>query len=238
MIQSCSVVTEQDNVLLSYRYIPELDWFLLVEQTENEALKPIRQALYYNLAFSAGVTLLVLLISGFTVHRFQSHLETMAKTDKLTGLNNRQYFDVLFAHAVDNIGRHIPGLSLAIFDMDNFKNINDRQGHLAGDRLLQSVSLLLKEHVRKSDVIARWGGDEFVILFQKCDAETAIGLMDKIRERIAVTHNEIKTDISVSISVGVAEYKHGDTCDTLLARADDCLYAAKGKGGNGVVGSC
>jgi len=218
---------ELGTILLSYRYIPELNWFLLVEQTENKALRPIRQALYSNLLISAGITLLVLLISSFTIHRFQLQLEAMAKSDKLTGLVNRQYFDVLFAHALDNIGRHTTGLSLALFDLDNFKKINDSRGHLAGDRILRSIALLAKEHIRKSDIIARWGGDEFVILFQKCDAETAHRLMDKISERITCSFDESETAIPVSISVGIAEYESGDTCETLLARADKLMYEVK-----------
>ena len=224
---------EQGTILLSYRYIPELNWFLLVEQTENKALKPIRQALYSNLLISAGITLLVLLISSFTIHRFQLQLEAMAKTDKLTGLYNRQYFDVLFAHALDNIGRHTTGLSLALFDLDNFKKINDSRGHLAGDRILQSIALLARENIRKSDVLARWGGDEFVVLFQKCDAETTHRLMDKISKHITCSLNENKTAISVSISVGIAEYEPGDTCETLLARADKLMYETKRKERNG-----
>ena len=151
----------------------------------------------------------------------------MAKSDKLTGLVNRQYFDVLFAHALDNIGRHTTGLSLALFDLDNFKKINDSRGHLAGDRILQAIALLVKENIRKSDILARWGGDEFVILFQKCDAETAHRLMDKISERITCSFDESETAIPVSISVGIAEYESGDTCETLLARADKLMYEVK-----------
>ena len=226
---------ERGNILLSYRYIPELDWFLLVEQTEEKVLQPIRHALYSNLLISAAITFLILLISSITIHRFQSQLEAMAKNDKLTGLINRQYFDLLCAHALDNIGRHTSGLSLALFDLDNFKKINDTQGHLAGDRTLKAIALLVKEHIRKSDIIARWGGDEFVILFQKCDADTAVRLMEKIRDRIASTLNERETETLISISAGVAEYEPGDTGDSLLARADKCLYEAKGRGRNQVV---
>ena len=127
-------------------------------------------------------------------------------------------------------------LSLALFDLDNLKKINDSQGHLAGDQVLNAIASLTKKHVRKSDVIARWGGDEFVILFQRCDAVTAIGLMNNIRESIASTLNHIKTEIPVSISVGVTEYKLGDTSETLLARADKYLYEAKRKGRNRVMG--
>ena len=226
----------QDTVLLSYRYIPELDWFLLVEQTEDVALAPLRNALFFNLIISAAITLLVLLISGFTIHHFQSHLESMAKTDKLTGLFNRQYFDVLFAHVINNVGRHTSRLSLALFDVDNLKTVNDQEGHLGGDRLLQSVSLLAREHIRKNDVIARWGGDEFVILFQDCDAKTAAQLMDRIRLRIFSTANQEEAPVQKSISVGIAEFEPEDTCETLLARADTQLYEAKRKGRNRIEG--
>lgn len=225
-----------DTVLLSYRYIPELDWYLLVEQTENSALAPLRHALFINLTISAGITLLVLLISGFTIHRFQSRLENMARTDKLTGLYNRQFFDALFSHAMDNVGRHTTKLSLALFDIDHLKTVNDREGHLAGDRLLQSVALLAREHIRKNDIIARWGGDEFAILFQECDAQTAIRLMDRIRERITSTLNSEGEDANKSISVGIAEFQAGDTCDALLARADNQLYEAKRQGRDRVIG--
>ena len=227
---------KDDTVLLSYRYIPELDWFLLVEQTENSALAPLRQALYINLVISAVITLLVLLISGFTIHRFHSSLESMARTDKLTGLYNRQFFDALFGHAMDNVGRHTTRLSLALFDVDHLKTVNDREGHLAGDRLLQSVALLAREHIRKNDIIARWGGDEFVLLFQECDAATAVRLMDRIRQRVESSIDTGEGELRKSISVGVAEFESGDSCESLLARADNQLYEAKRQGRNRVVG--
>ena len=227
---------DHDQVLLSFRFIPELNWYLLVEQTEYSALRPLRRALYINLLISAVIIILVLIIGGFTVNRFQSNLETMAKTDKLTGLMNRQYFDVIFAHALNNIGRHTSGISLAIFDLDNFKKINDNKGHLAGDKFLQETAKLARAQVRKSDVIARWGGDEFVIMLQKCDAKTAINLLNNIRKQINDKLNDDKTNFTISISAGIAEYKPGDTCDTLLARADKNLYRAKKQGRNRIVG--
>jgi len=101
---------------------------------------------------------------------------------------------------------------------------------------LKSIASLAKGHLRKSDIIARWGGDEFVILFQKCDAETAICLMNKIREHISTTLNEGKSNSKVSISAGVVGYEPGDNGDTLLARADKYLYKAKRKGRNLVAG--
>lgn len=225
---------EQDTVLLSYRYIPELDWYLLVEQPEDVALEPLRRALYFNLIISTVITLMVLLISGFTVHRFQSRLEIMARTDKLTGLFNRQYFDALFAHALSNIGRNTSRLSLALFDVDHLKMVNDREGHVAGDQFLSSVALLARDHIRKNDIIARWGGDEFAILLQECDSKSATRIMNNIREAVESTLNREGSQVHLSISVGIAEFEAGDSCETLLTRADSNLYEAKRKGRNRV----
>lgn len=228
--------TEKENYLLSYRYIPELDWLLLVEQPESEALSPIRQSLYVNLAVSALVTLLVLVISGIAVHRFQARLELMARTDKLTGLYNRQYFDAIFAHVVSGRERHSIPLTLALFDLDNLKLINDRQGHLEGDRLLRQVADCALKSIRKSDVVARWGGDEFAVLLPNCDEKAAVRLLDGIREKVNSTLEVAKGGGAVSISVGVAEYRPGDSQEALLNRADRRLYQAKRQGRNQVWG--
>ncbi len=226
-----------DNVMLSYRFIPELDWFLLVEQTENEALQPLRHALYLNMAISAVVTLLVVLVSGLAVNKYHSRLESMARIDKLTGLYNRQYFDALFEHAMGGLGRQISRLTLVLLDVDNLKRINDEKSHLAGDEYLKGVAMLARDNLRKNDVIARWGGDEFAILLQECDAQTAAGLMEKIRERVEASLQTLGAGLPVSISVGVAEYEAGDSCNAMLARADRRLYRAKSEGRNRVVAS-
>lgn len=218
---------DDDNILLSYRFIPELNWYLLVEQPESDTLAPIREALYINLAIGAFVTLIVLLISGYTINRFQGRLEVMAKTDKLTGLINRQYFDAIFHHTLRRIERSKASLSLAIFDVNNLKTVNDSCGHLEGDRLLQKVAGIAQAQIRSSDVLSRWGGDEFTILFPDCEAEAAARIMEKIR--CAVEEQIVLADIDIpaGISTGIAQYRLGDTMDTLLARADERLYAHK-----------
>jgi len=229
--------TDKDVFLLSYRYIPELDWFLIVEQPESVALQPIRHALYINLGISVAVTLLVLLLSGYTINLFQSRLESMARTDKLTGLANRQYFDVVFDYSIKSAERHRNLLSLVVFDVDDLKNINDRYGHLEGDRILAEVARMAREGVRRSDVVARWGGDEFTILFLDCDETVAGDLMDAIRQSIKTSLFVSETDTPVTISAGVVQFRGGDNPDTtesLLARADAQLYFAKRKGRDNV----
>lgn len=227
--------TADDTILLSYRYIPELDWYLVVEQPESEALRPIRQALVFNLGVSALLTVLILLLSGYTVNRFQQRLETLARSDKLTGLVNRQYFDAVFEHTLRSVDRQHGTVSLVLFDVDGLKAINDRFGHLEGDRILAAVAGLVRDGIRQSDVVARWGGDEFVILFPDCDRATAGELVEAIRLRIRLSLTLGRSNEPVTISAGVAEYRSGDSPDGLLARADERLYRAKRQGRDRVV---
>ncbi len=224
-----------DNILLSYRYIPELEWYLLVEQAESDALEPIRHALYINLAVGALITILVLLISGITIDRYQLRLEELARTDKLTGLVNRQYFDAIYEHNLGNLDRRGGPLSLAMFDIDNLKVVNDQLGHLEGDRLIRTIAELASESVRRSDVVSRWGGDEFAILFLDCDKATATQLIERLSEQVYLRFDGLLTGCHVALSAGVAGYREGDSCSGMLQRADERLYAAKHSGGNQVV---
>lgn len=225
----------RDQILLSYRYIPELDWFLLVAQPESEALAPLRHALYFNLAVGALITLLVLIISGITVNRYQSRLEEMARTDKLTGRVNRQYFDIIYEHNLGHMDRRGGPMSLALFDIDNLKAVNDQLGHLEGDRVIRAIADLAGESVRRSDVVSRWGGDEFAILFLDCDKDTATKLLDALREKVYARFDGLLVGCNVAISAGVAGFREGDSCSGMLQRADERLYDAKHQGGNQVV---
>ena len=226
-----------ETILLTYRFIPELNWYLLVEQSEGDALAPIRHALYLNLTIGGAITLLVLLISAYTINRFQSRLERMARTDKLTGLINRQYFDVIYQHAIRRMERIDAPLSLAIFDIDNLKPINDRHGHMEGDRVISAVAQIAQAQVRASDVVSRWGGDEFTLLFPDCDETAAQAIVEKIHRRIVEQLGQGSDGIEVSISAGVAQYHPGDDAASLLVRADRRLYTAKRQGKSQVLGA-
>lgn len=224
-----------DTILLSYRFIPELDWYLMVEQPESEALRPIRHAFYYNLGISAAITLFVLFISGYTVNLFHRRLESLARTDKLTGLINRHYFDVVFEHILQTSQRHDRPVSLAVFDIDNLKYINDHNGHLEGDRVIASVAAIASNMVRQSDIVSRWGGDEFTVLFVDCDREKSLELMESIRRHVEeAVFCGVDSD-GVTVSAGVAQNHPDDSVETLLFRADKRLYEAKRKGRNRVV---
>lgn len=223
------------DYLLNVRFIPELDWYLFVERAENSAFEGIRHTLYANLAISLLITAIVLLATSLTINRYQGRLETMATTDKLTGLVNRQAFDLLMEQALREQKRSRSSLLAMLIDIDDFKRINDRQGHLAGDSVLRQVAATIRHNLREADIVSRWGGEEFLVLFKGTPEAEGLQLAEKIRLAVETTgFPDLKENITVTISIGVADYKAGETADALIARADQALYAAKSAGRNAV----
>jgi len=150
-----------ETVMLNSRYLPELGWYLLVEQNVSEEMLPITRVLVINLAISSVITALVLLIAWIAIHRYQQRLELVAGTDSLTGLLNRQAFEFVFQQSIRDTERTQRALSVILADIDFFKQINDGYGHLTGDRVLKELAQLAKHAVRDSDVVVRWGGKSF-----------------------------------------------------------------------------
>lgn len=160
--------------------------------------------------------------------------EHNAFTDVLTGLGNRRWMKDIFERELTR-SQH-DGLSpcLMMIDIDNFKRFNDHYGHMAGDRVLAAVADSLREHLRPTDLIARFGGDEFAALLPALDLEQAMQAGERLRARIAeLSPPSLSTAITVSI--GVAACTAGDTVDTLVHRADEALYRAKSLGRNRVA---
>lgn len=232
---SLSYVGDQGRIFLCYRYIPELAWFLIVEESEEAALATLRRALYVNILIGGSITLLVLLVSGFTVHRFQERLERLASIDRLSGLFNRHFFEILFANALSMARRYRQDLSLLLFDIDLFKQINDRHGHMAGDEVIRRTAAIVKQSRRATDIASRWGGDEFMILLSDCDEPNARRIAEELRRKIQEEVRVVGGDRPVTISVGVAAYRHGEGPEELIARVDARLYAAKEAGRNRVA---
>ena len=221
--------------LLSARLVPELDWYLFVEKSADEDLARVRRTLYVNLAIAAGITLVILLLANLTLDRYQGRLEEMATTDHLTGLLNRQASELLFEQAAREFKRRPTPLAVLLLDIDHFKAINDRHGHLAGDRVLEAAARLLRGSVREADVLCRWGGEEFLVLLKGCDATCAGTLAEKLRQAMAAAPIVAEgSEVAVTLSVGMTSYGPSDTPDSALARADEALYAAKEGGRNRV----
>jgi diguanylate cyclase (GGDEF)-like protein len=221
------------NHLLNVRFIPELNWYLFVERIEDEALKEIRGTLYLNLAICVMITIITLTATSLTINRYQGRLEEMATTDKLTGLANRQAFDLIMPHVVNEARRDRAPLLAMLIDIDHFKEINDRLGHLAGDDVIRDIARTIKATLRQSDLVCRWGGEEFLVLLKGTNAEQGRQLAEKIRLAIeSSTYRHGEQSIPVTASLGVAAYTAGETLDQLIARADHALYDAKRKGRN------
>jgi diguanylate cyclase (GGDEF)-like protein len=159
--------------------------------------------------------------------------ELIAARDQLTGLFNRRSFDQRLDEAIAHATRHSGTFSLLLIDIDNFKSINDRYGHIVGDEVLRRFAEALHERLRQNDVAARWGGEEFVILADGASLENACQLGEQIRAAIKAT--TFPRLMEVTASIGVTAHGTGDTSDTLLSRADQALYEAKRNGRDRVV---
>jgi len=224
------------NVLLNTRFIPELGWHLFVEQEEGAALAGLRHTLMANLLICLIITVIVVAATGYTIRLFQARIETMAASDKLTGLLNRHGFEAIFEQAIKEARRSGKPLSIILFDIDRFKDINDRVGHLAGDAVIRHVARAARAALRETDVVCRWGGDEFLVLLKECGREAASRLATRIGERVQGSEAEHSGRvIDVTVSLGVAEYRSGEEVDQLLTRADGALGAAKAGGRQRVV---
>jgi diguanylate cyclase (GGDEF)-like protein len=218
-------------VLLTTRFIPELGWHVFVEQDETAAIAGIRHALMANLLICLMITVIVVVAISYTIRIFQRRIEQMAITDKLTGLLNRHGFEALFNQALKESKRTRDKLSVVLFDIDRFKEINDRFGHLAGDAVLHRVGALAQEVLRDSDAICRWGGDEFLVMLKACGLDDALTLATKIGEHMK--NSELSYDghaIGISVSLGVAQQRIGEDADDLIGRVDGALYQAKSLG--------
>ncbi|MBK5970759.1 hypothetical protein CCR91_18840 [Thiorhodovibrio winogradskyi] len=153
--------------------------------------------------------------------------------DTLTGLHNRLAYDERIEQEIERWTRYARPAVLSIWDIDYFKRINDTFGHTAGDNALRAVAKLLQESTRKSDFLARFGGEEFMVLFPETDIETALELADRLRERVAGKRFQYRGQpVPLRISCGLAGFVDKDTADEVYRRADIALYRAKAAGRN------
>jgi len=155
-----------------------------------------------------------------------------ATHDLLTDTYNKSYFNNIVQHYISNFHRYDEFFSVIIFDIDYFKRVNDTYGHLIGDSTLITLATVVKTLIRDSDIFARWGGEEFVILATHTKLVQAIQIAEKIRTSVEIT--EFVGVGNISISCGVSEILKNDYIDILMKRADDALYRAKRGGRNRV----
>lgn len=182
------------------------------------------------------------LYQQFALKRLRSHLETeivtnlelqqqaewfhqLSTTDPLTGLFNRRFAAEQLRHEISRAHRYGRRLAVALFDLDQYKQINDHYGHLTGDEVLREFAALLREKSRASDACARYGGDEFLVILPESAENQAKRFLERVGRSLEVNAGGRK--IQLGISAGCAGYQEGDSAEALLERADQSLYASK-----------
>jgi diguanylate cyclase (GGDEF)-like protein len=166
------------------------------------------------------------------VARSRELLVRQATTDGLTGLFNHRAFHDALRHEAARAQRYDHPLAVVVFDLDGFKDVNDREGHHAGDRLLQAVAGVLDGVVRESEVVARLGGDEFALLLPETDVRGARAMAERVRAAVAALPQP--PSYGVTVSAGVADLRQAGSADALIRCADRALYGAKARGRNHV----
>lgn len=164
---------------------------------------------------------------------YEQRLIEMTRVDSLTGLYNRRFLNQRLDEELERSRRHGNPLCLLLLDVDYFKQINDDHGHLCGDQVLLSLSGILRTTLRKSDIAARFGGEEFICVLPETTLEQAHLLAERCRQKVAgaqLIYHDVP--LSITISLGVAEMIPDDTFDSLIKRADDAMYRAKQAGRN------
>jgi len=155
-------------------------------------------------------------------------LSIKTQTDALTQVYNKDFFHNYLSEFMDLNREGV----IIFFDIDHFKKINDTYGHLIGDEVLKRLTSIIKTHLREEDILARWGGEEFVILLHNSDLTKAVLKANQLRQIVA--NSPFPSDIKLTISMGVEEIEHNEKMEEVLKKADELLYQAKNSGRNRV----
>jgi len=219
--------------------VSALGIFYIALDAYAHAMPPLhaidRQTLAVLRYFNIGSTLAIMALLSLNYYRLvtdgERALRALATTDPLTGLHNRRRLLELARHELTLHARAPRPMCVLLCDVDHFKRVNDNHGHEVGDHALQALSRVLMAAVRQQDAVARWGGEEFLVLL--CDATMPVALhaAERIRQAVAKTRIDER---SLTITIGVAKYRAGEPLDGLIARADRALYRGKAQGRNQV----
>ncbi len=230
-----------ERTFITSRYMPELDWFLVVAQDEQKALTGAWQNFMRTLLCGVVIWLSLVFLMVSLAQRYHTRMELLARVDELTRLGNRRQFEDDFAQALARHRRSGEEVALILMDLDGFKAVNDQLGHIKGDELLKGVADAITRVVRAGDCPIRWGGDEFAVL-ANCNPPGALALAERIRAEVKQEaermgeRDEFPARRHVAISCGVVPLTDVSTIESVLHEADQLLYACKESGGNCVRG--
>ncbi|WP_231101488.1 sensor domain-containing diguanylate cyclase [Pseudoalteromonas luteoviolacea] len=218
---------DEQTVFINSRYLAQFGWYLVVEQTLTQD-NSFSDTLYINLLMGVIITAVILFSAQLTFNHYQKRLEKMATYDKLTSTYNRQAFEPLLQAQLHKARNQFTPLVMLMLDVDHFKQVNDRHGHLVGDKVLAHVAQICKTTVGTRGFTCRWGGEEFVILLPKTTLSKGHEIANHIHETLA----QSQCEVTVTASIGIAQYHIDESEDGLLKRADAALYKAKSTGRN------
>ncbi|MDR9439396.1 MAG: diguanylate cyclase [Halomonas sp.] len=204
----------------------------LVDKEGNEI--PVSQIIFSHYDEDGKVSHLSTIMRDIsTQKKLEEALRVQAERDGLTGLYNRHWCEGAIDGEIYRANRYGRGFSLLMFDVDHFKYVNDTYGHTVGDKVLRQLSELATQSVRQSDIVSRWGGEEFMVLMPEVEGGSAIKAAEKLRNAIAQA--EFSGPGHITISVGASSYIAGEMRDEIVTRVDDAMYRAKSEGRDRVV---
>ncbi|MGL1890462.1 MAG: sensor domain-containing diguanylate cyclase [Spirochaetaceae bacterium] len=219
------------SILVSSKYIDDVNWYLIVEQNETVALKGAFNTLIRTLIVGILLLTVILLVILQVLNYFSKKLEVLAATDPLTSCYNRREFDTQLNKVLIMKKRNAAPVSIIMIDIDNFKMINDANGHQFGDFVLTELTSLIKQIKRPNDILCRLGGDEFAILLESNLYETKM-LANRIRTDLSnkIIQTKKNKEYRVTLSMGVYEAGVDDTMEVVINNSDKALYRAKESG--------
>jgi len=228
-------------VLASFRKIPDLDWIVVLQQDAFESFSIITiyaWLLVFLVLFAIAVSLTSFLyIARETAETSRKHRELLivSETDPLTGLLNRRSMLSRMNRLVSEFENQGHGFVIAMFDIDDFKKVNDTYGHVFGDVVLREIAARTVSILRVEDLLFRWGGEEFLLVIENSDLTRGRGVAEKIRRVVVDTPiSDGMSSVAVTVTIGVSQYEGGPV-DAVIIHADEALYEGKRRGKNRVV---
>jgi diguanylate cyclase (GGDEF)-like protein len=212
-----------------------------IELLRSEALvadlRAQRQRLLIQVSVAVGVLLVALIVLLYSRYRLRvlanTELHKVANTDTLTGLANRREVSRQIEAGIERSHQSAEPFALILADIDDFKPINDRLGHRAGDEVLGHLARILTENVRGRDLVARWGGEEFLLFLPSTDLRAAEMVANNLRDAISTQPVDLRGEsIVLTLTYGITEYRAGDTAEATIAAADQAMYRGKQRGKN------
>ncbi len=224
------------TVFVNAHFIPELEWFLIVERSDQEEILALRQAYLFNLLVAALVVGLVLASVYGAISRARRSLSGVAGIDPLTGLINRSAYEFVFHQTLLEVARAGESLSLILLEVDSLERVVKTLGRQAGEGLLQTIVELAKTSVRGSDPVVRWSDSEFAVQLRDCSLDRAVTIAEQLRLRIAAHDFELNDQrLVITASLGVARLEEHELGSDFMERTQETLGRAKRMGGNRVA---